>query len=337
MSPPKKRELDFRPEKRYISSMKKKSLVLLALAALLLLGSFPLFAQAKGALSILCNVTGARVYLNGELAGYTKPTFSALLKPGQYTVKVTMDRYRSFNTVIQMTANPLTLNVLLEPEGATQPVLTRFTLTVTTNVAGAQVYLNNTPVGVAPLSLQVERGSYSVRVSAAGYQDYLAAVSVNGTTAVNAVLQSSLLQLTVNCNLVGAQVYINNNLVGTTPHTGSYAPGGYAVRVVAPGYAEASTVVNLSRSETLTLILQPAFVSIQVNIPQAYLNPQQGNPLAQVKVLVDGQFYNSFSFNLPAGRHNIRISSGGLSFAADYEFAPGRSYVIEPVFNLTVR
>ena len=332
-------KLEIGVQRRYNNSMKNNRLVLLALAALLLLlGSSSLFAQAKGALSILCNVTGARVYLNGELAGYTKPTFSVLLKPGQYTVRVAMDRYRTFNTIIQMTASPLSLNVFLEPEGPRQqPFMHRFTLTVTTNVAGAQVFLNNTPVGTAPLSLQVERGGYSVRVSAPGYEDYLAAVSVNGNTAVNAVLQTHLLQLTVNCNLAGAQVFVNNNLVGTAPYTGSYPPGSYAVRVVGPGYAEASTVVNLTHNQTLTLVLQPAMASVQVIIPQAYLNPQHGNPLAQVKVYVDGLFYNNFSFELPAGRHNIRISSGGLSFAADYDFAPGRSYVLEPLFSLNVR
>jgi hypothetical protein len=237
-----------------------------------------------------------------------------------------------------MTANPLTLNVFLEREGAVQqPIIIRYTLTVTTNVAGAQVFLNDTPVGTAPLSLQVERGSYSVRVSAAGYEDYLAAINVYGNAAVNAVLQTHLLRLTVNCNLVGAQVFVNNNLVGTAPYTGSYPPGSYAVRVVGPGYAEASTVVNLTHNQTLTLVLQPAMASVQVIIPQAYLNPQHGNSLAQIKVYIDGQFYNNFSFNLPAGRHNIRISSGGLSFAEDYDFAPGHSYVLEPLFSLNVR
>jgi len=306
-------------------------------AALLLIGSAPLFAQSKGALSILCNITGARVYLNGELAGYTKPNFSVLLLPGRYTVRVAMERYKPFETVIQMTSNPLTLNVMLEPESAGPPPGARFNLTVTSNVAGAQVYLNNAPVGAAPLSLQVQRGSYSVRVSAPGYQDYLASVNVSGHTAVNAVLQSQLLQLTVNSNIVGAQVFINNSLVGSTPYTGSYAAGSYAVRVSAPGYAEAAAVINLSRSETLNLILQPAFISVQVNIPQAYLNPQPGNPLAQIRLFVDGQPQHSFSFSLPAGRHNIRITSGGLSFAADYDFAPGRSYVVEPLFSLNVR
>jgi hypothetical protein len=85
------------------------------------------------------------------------------------------------------------------------------------------------------------------------------------------------------------------------------------------------------------MVLQPSFISVQVSIPEVYLNRQHGNPLAQIKVYVDGQFYNNLSFNLPAGRHNIRITSGGLSFEADYDFAPGRSYVIEPLFSLNVR
>jgi hypothetical protein len=154
---------------------------------------------------------------------------------------------------------------------------------------------------------------------------------------VNALLQTQLLQLTVNCNLIGAQVFVNNSLVGTAPYTGSYPQGSYAVRVLAPGYAEASTVVNLTHNQTLTLVLQPAMTSVQVIIPQAYLNPHHGNPMAQIRIYIDGEPYNGFSFNLPAGRHNIRISSGGLSFAADYDFAPGRSYVLEPLFSLNVR
>ena len=45
----------------------------LLLAPFLAASVAPAFAQARGASSILCNVTGARVYLNGKLAGYNKP------------------------------------------------------------------------------------------------------------------------------------------------------------------------------------------------------------------------------------------------------------------------
>jgi hypothetical protein len=47
---------------------------------------------------------------------------------------------------------------------------------------------------------------------------------------------------------------------------------------------------------------------------------------------VDGQSYDTLSFSLPAGRHNLRITSDEFSFSADFEFDPGKSYVLEPEF-----
>jgi hypothetical protein len=387
--------------------MRKKTVLLLLLAAFLAASVAPAFAQTRGAFAIVCNVTGARVYLNGELAGYTKPNFSALLKPGTYRVRVTMDKYRPFETVITMSGNPLNLPVNLVPEGPVVPP-GRFELRVSANVAGAQVYLNNAPVGTAPLSLRVNRGNYSVRVSAPGYQDYLAAVNVAGPTAVNAVLQGyllqlavncnvagaqiyvnnalagtapfvgsfapgsytvrasapgyadvttvvnlngnqtisltlqgRLLQLAVNCNVAGAQIYVNNALVGTAPYIGAFAPGSYAVRASAPGYTDASTVIHLSRNETLSLVLHSALVSVQIVIPPDFIDRRRGDSRDrdrdQIRLFVDGQPTDDLSFSLPAGRHNLRLAIGGVSLSADYDFAQGRSYVLEPMFGWSLR
>ncbi len=386
--------------------MRKNTVLLLLLAAFLAASVAPTFAQARGAFAVLCNVTGARVYLNGELAGYTKPTFSALLKPGSYRVRVTMEKYRPFETVVTMTALPLNLNVTLVPEGpVVQPG--RFDLTISANVAGAQVFLNNAPLGNAPLSVRVERGSYTVRVSAPGYQDYLTAVHVAGPTAINAVLQGNLYQLSVNCNVAGAQIYVNNALVGAAPYIGAYAPGSYTIRASAPGYAEvttvvnlnddetvslmmqsrllqlavncnvagaqiyvnnalvgsspyigafvpgsyavrasapgysdASTVIHLSRNETLNLVLQSALVSVRIVIPPDFIDRRRGDSQdrdREIRLFVDGQPYNSLSFGVPAGRHNLRLAVGGISLSADYDFAPGRSYVLEPLFSWSER
>ena len=322
--------------------MKRKIVLFLLLAAFLATGLVPAFAQARGAFSIICNVTGARVYLNGELAGYTKPTFSALLKPGTYRVRITMERYQPFETVINMSSGPLNLPVNLVPEGGVIQRPGRFNLTVTSNVAGAQVYVNNAPVGSAPLSMQVDRGNYSVRVSAPGYQDYLASVNVSGPTGGNAVLQGDQFQLGVNSNVAGAQVFVNNALVGSAPYVGSFAPGSYALRVSAPGYSDASTVVNLNRNETVTLMLQSSFVSVQVVIPPRFLDRddrdnRDNRGRGPVRLFVDGQLQNDLNFSVPAGRHSVRITSGSFSFEADVDLAPGRNYVLEPVFSWTLR
>jgi hypothetical protein len=318
----------------------RKIVVLLLLAAFLAAGVAPAFAQTRGAFSIVCNVTGARVYLNGELAGYTKPSFSALLKPGSYRLRVTMEKYQPFETVVNMSANPLSLAVNLIPEGGVINRPSRFNLQVTANVAGAQVYVNNAPVGAAPVSMQVNRGNYSVRVTAPGYQDYLVSVNVNGPTAVNAVLQGNLFQLTVNSNVAGAQVFVNNALVGTAPFIGAFAPGAYAVRVSAPGFAEASTVINLNRNETVNLFLQSSLVSVQVVIPPDFLDRRRGDSrgdFRELRLFVDGQPANDLSFSVPPGRHNLRLAIGGISLSADFDFAPGRSYVLEPLFGWSAR
>jgi hypothetical protein len=449
----------------------RKTVLLLLLALFLLAGIPTAFAQVKGAFAIVCNTTGARVYLSGELVGYTKPTFSMLLKPGQYTVKVTAKGYKDFTTTIQMTANPLNLEVNLESVNAVskyplsvsanvagamvflnnsplgnapasvmaapgsytlkvtapgyqeyasaiqmtpspmtlmvnlQPIVVKSTLSVSANVpgarvflnnslvgnapasisvtpgsytvkvtapgyqeyttmvqvgakpvnlaanlqpakhilsvsanvAGAMVYVNNTAVGNVPASISVPPGNYTIKVTASGYQEYTTVVAVSGNTAHNAMLQQQILQLSVNANVTGAQLYINNALAGTIPFNGQLVPGSYTLRVTAPGYLEAGAVIALAKNEMVTFSLQPAMATVKINVNPMFLDPQNKNALSQVKIAVDRKNQNGFEFQLPAGKHNIRISSGGLSVAADYDIESGKTYTIEPVLLLNLQ
>src|SRR4030042_7076237 len=128
--------------------MKKRMVQYLLLVAFLAASVAPAVAQARGALSILCNVTGASVYLNGKLAGYTKPVFSALLRPGEYRVQVVMKNFQPFETVINMTSNPQNLRVNLDPENVIsqqRPLRGRYNLRGNANVVGAQSFVHNTP------------------------------------------------------------------------------------------------------------------------------------------------------------------------------------------------
>lgn len=256
--------------------MKKRMVLYLLLVAFLAASAAPALAQARGAFSILCNVTGASVYLNGKLAGYTKPAFSALLRPGDYRVQVVMDNFHAFETVVNMTSNPQNLRVNLDPENVIsqqRPLRGRYNLRVNANVVGAQVFVNNTPIGSAPASMKVDRGNYLVRVSAPGYLGYLTAVSVAGITTVNARLQASLV----------------------------------SVRVVIPA----------------------TFLDDRDNRERDHRDRDKRDR-DQIRLFVDGQSYDTLSFNLPPGRHNLRITSDGFSFSADFEFDPGKSYLLEP-------
>jgi hypothetical protein len=109
------------------------------------------------------------------------------------------------------------------------------------------------------------------------------------------------------------------------------------VRLTAPGYQDANTTLNLNRSDSVTIVLQPAFATVNINLNPAFADPQNRNAMAQVRVFIDGNMQNGTSFQLSAGRHNIRITSGAFSVAGDYEFAAGRNYTIEPMLSLQLR
>jgi hypothetical protein len=176
-----------------------------------------------------------------------------------------------------------------------------------------------------------------VRASAPGYSDASTVIHLSRNETVSLLLQGNLIQLAVNCNVAGAQIYVNNALVGTAPFVGTFAPGSYAVRASAPGYSDASTVIHLSRSETVSLLLQSTLVSVQIVIPPDFLERRRGDPRDQPRLFVDGQPYNDLSFSIPAGRHNLRLAVGAISLSADYDFAPGRNYVLEPLFSWSLR
>ena len=108
--------------------------------------------------------------------------------------------------------------------------------------------LGHRPAGTAPVTLPLERGNHSLRVVAPGYEDLNEVIAVRGDMTFSAVLQGRAYRLSVTANVVGAQVYVNNAPVGSTPFEGRFAAGTYSVRVTAQGYQEAGTTIRLSRT-----------------------------------------------------------------------------------------
>jgi len=67
------------------------------------------FAQAKTSLNIQSNQVGARVYINDNLAGYTSPSFSTLVAPGLYRIRVSKDGFPEFKTTVVIGQSPITI------------------------------------------------------------------------------------------------------------------------------------------------------------------------------------------------------------------------------------
>jgi hypothetical protein len=133
--------------------------------------------QAVGfPLRIRVNVPDAQIILDGADVTGTAPS----VPPGSHSIQVNAPGYRDYNSVVNV-RSAMTVDVVLQPAG--------FLLTINVNVNNATVSVNNDVKGPAPYSEYYGPGTYTVRVSAQGFVDYLASVNLDRPINLNVQLQ----------------------------------------------------------------------------------------------------------------------------------------------------
>lgn len=148
-------------------------------------------------LGVTSNVRDATVYIDNRSRG-TVPLKLAL-EPGRYSVRVEAEEYVAFSQIVQLDSDT-------EINAQLQPVTYR--LRVTSNVNDATVLLNNASRGKPPVSMDLQRGRYTVQVTAAGYDSYTETVQLNRNTTINAILQPS----TATVRISVPSVFLNSSI-----------------------------------------------------------------------------------------------------------------------------
>ena len=128
--------------------------------------------------------------------------------------------------------------------GSTAPPAPQYgTISVTSEPAGARVFVDNTFVGYAPLRYGTTVGNHLVYLEQDGYESYEVNANVVGGQAYDVTARLTaderLGPVGFESNPSGAQVYVDDQLVGTTP-TGTLqlAEGAHQARFVLPGYTD---------------------------------------------------------------------------------------------------
>jgi hypothetical protein len=313
-----------------------KKLMVMLLIFTVLTGAF---AQTRVPLTVIASEGPAQVILDGRLLGVGNPRLVAQVAPGNYELVVRKPGLPEFRQRITIGSAGLTVNAqlggVLTPPPA--PVPQTFTLTVNSNVAGAQVFINDTALGAAPAAATVQAGNYNIKVNAPGYEPYSATVNVNGNLTHTATLRASAFRTTINANVPGAEVFFNGVRAGTVPFQADLVQGSYNLKVAAPGYQDYNAGISISGSQTFNINLVPLFSTVTVAIPAQFLNTSTGNPAARIELFVDGSKVNGLAAQVQPGQRTIRIASGGLSMETVVNIQPGRSYTMEPSFSIIVK
>ena len=142
--------------------------------------TYPAVKPNNAAIQVTSNPTGASVFLDGSYKG-TTPSSGYLdisdLSPGTYTIRLTSSGYTDYSTEISLSRNQvatisadLTKKYVPSEYGA---------LSLQSNPAGAEVYLDNGYKGITPLTLQgVSIGSHTILIKEDGYSEYSGDVNI---------------------------------------------------------------------------------------------------------------------------------------------------------------
>ncbi len=200
---------------------------------------------------------GAEVAIDGDVVGRSDWTGDDLA-PGDHVVRVKLDGYRQIEKTVALRSGerreePFTLDPITG------------ILRIETEPAGADVSIDGTPRGKAPVSLDLPPGPHRIVATLAGRptvrrdETVFANRSMTVTIPIPAAAPPPPLvpaRLWVNTHIAWGQVLLDGRFIGNTP-VGNHpvAPGTHTVVVRNPTHGEKRWSVNLRPGQELRLVL----------------------------------------------------------------------------------
>ena len=216
-------------------------------------------------LKVTSDPIGATVYLDGESLGMT-PLERADLTPGEGTLLVELSGYVTNTQPVRLKGGETApVNLFLVPQtGAVE---------VTTEPAGAEVWLDDQPLGTyqgTPLVKDKLRlGMHSVRAARGGYDEATQSIGVdfNRTTKVKLSLTGKEGALFVSSTPSGASIIIDGRETGkkTNSKVSGLTPGSHNLSLRLGGYTnhDAEVMVTEDRTNTVNAVMEEETTAIQ--------------------------------------------------------------------------
>ena len=237
--------------------------VLRALSAIIFVILLVLIWFAFSAVSVRFEVspTSANLTINSYLSFPLNDRY--LMIPGEYEIEADSEGYYSYFSQIQIndTANqviPVELDLLPD------------TLNIEAQVV-SEIYINNFFIDNSPGSIELFSGTYDLRLESEGYIPYEEEIVIDGggQDVFKVVeLTPDIAFLSVETNIIGAEIYIDGQLFGETPFRGNITSGNHDLELSFEGYQSFNRRINVPPEEELIITdinLELALFEIEIN------------------------------------------------------------------------
>jgi hypothetical protein len=228
----------------------------------------------------MCNVSGAQVFLAGQLVGTTTPNLMLNVRVGNYPLRIIKPGFNDFNQVVNVDGDGTTVRVMLQARGD-----------------GPALNLNDGKMQPVPEGKELNRQSDNAPAPINNFEKKGAAPNVIVAP------QVMNFDLAISANVNNAEVIINGNPAGRTPFLAQVPAGTYALKVRAPGYLDYNQNIVVGNGPAqFNVALQPLGYQVSVN------SNVQG-----AAVLVNGQQLGQtpYATTLAPGNYAIIVRATG--------------------------
>ena len=184
-------------------------------------------------------------------------------------------------------------------------------LVMTVEPANATVYIDNQsqPLQNGTLTLLLPMGDHSYRVEAPAYESKSGTFTIgNEKLSLPVTLQSNMATLSISAATQGTQIYVNDQLRGTSSWTGSLPAGAYRIEGRLQGYRNHRQNVTLSQRGSQ----QVSIPALQAIVGNLNVNYQPTN----AEVWIDGRKAGTSPDvfrNIIVGSHTVELRAVGYS------------------------
>ena len=247
-----------------------------------------------GTVRVLSNVEGAKVFLDGKLAG-TVPVDIKAIKPGEHIIEVRSKGYQVAEETVTVSAGSSKILNMKLRKSASNAI---GTIKIVSAVPEATVYIDGENVGKVPQQKEVSTGEHYVVVSRDGFKKFEQKVAVNQGKLVTVTAELKAVgAVRFLSNPSGAEILVDGEPIGNTPTVNEeISAGEHIVTIRRDGYFEFEDAVKVEGGK--------------VKVVNATLKLMESGPTAEELTSRQKGLTSYGARTLPKGNSTVDFSAG---------------------------
>lgn len=139
-----------------------------------------------------------------------------------------------------------------------------FKVTLISDPAGANLFINNEPKGVTGGQVELDKGTYTIKITKDGYDDVNTALAISGDTVQSYKLEEKQFSITIE-STPEALVAINGENKGNSPQTLKLKKGEYNLTLTKEGFEQVQGKLEVNADAKQTFTLEAAKTTVATN------------------------------------------------------------------------